>query len=798
MWVLENEGDGLEGKRLWLRPGKRYVFGRTVAEPGQIAVHGTGSEKVSRKHMAIRVDAVEDGHALVMDSRSKITIEDLGSKSGTRVNGTKYKGEFCTLSQESNAVYIGPLKSMFRITWFPIVLSFSYTNAELRTNPLSRLRASLEQLDIKLLSEYDTLRTTHVVSKKRNTPKCLQALVSGRFIVNDGFVNAVVNAAAPSQQTEDGVAISKLEQDFEAYWPDATSFTPAAGDEPVPRLPEAFKPNPARADIFDGYTFIFYEEKQFKNLLAPITDGKGKAHLHPVVAEQTSIDDFVRYVKGVAGEKGLGEFEDGSAGKGVVVVKWMPSSPDHEDWYEHFIKTVSLRLDHRLVNQKDFLDAILNNDASELRRPLEFESQPTSSEQQNLTTAAAQESMEVDSSEPPAPPSPKAPPRRRGREPMKSRFRGLALSLVDNDEAEEKHIPAPAPVPDIPPVAEESSQEGLFVSQDAAPLEVESTTISQGPRARSQRKRAGSPGADDLISQIAPSATQAKRRRIAAGEDPLPRIPQSPTPKPEPTPLKPTARVKKEMDVLEQARKSREEADRRAQEEREQPKTEVGEAEMEQIRHLHIREAMPLRQAPPIRSREQDIADGRWDPKWNGRKNFKRFQQRGAVQGRRADRIIVPLEPVRTKRFGIGDDFWVEDESSSRRAEKEKEREEASLRSQQESERSERNRRNVRRIVGPIDSSDEDDDDGTGVQVDDNEEEEDEAVVLTRNTGRTQKGRATASSRGTTQTQSQRSSGKRAAAPAAKEPAKRTKFTSVADSDEDSDEDGLRFRFRKR
>ncbi|KAI1264921.1 hypothetical protein F5Y18DRAFT_71013 [Xylariaceae sp. FL1019] len=734
-----------------------------------------------------------------MDSRSKITIEDLGSKSGTRVNGTKYKGESCSLSQESNAIYIGPLKSMFRITWFPVVLSFSYTNAELRTNPLTRLRASLEQLDTKLLSEYDTQRTTHVVSKKRNTPKCLQALVSGRFIVNDGFVNAVVNAAAPSQQTEDGVALSKLEQDFDANWPDTMSFTPAAGDEPVPRQPEAFKPNPARADIFDGYTFIFYDEKQFKNLLAPITDGKGKALLHSVVAEQTSIDDFVRYVKGVAGEKGLGEFEDGSEGKGVVVVKWMPSSPDHEDWYENFIKTVSLRLDHRLVNQKDFLDAILNNDASELRRPLEFESQPTSSEQQNMTTSAGQEAMEVDESEPPAPPSPpKAPPRRRGREPMKSRFKGLALSLVDNDEAEEKHTPAPAPEVAVAPITEEASQEGLFVSQDPAASEPESTTISQEPPARSQRKRASSPDADSLISQIAPSATQAKRRRIAAGEDPLPRLPETQPPKPQPTPNKLAARVKKEMDVLEEARKNREEADRRAQEERDEPKTEVGEAEMEQIRHLHIREAMPLRQAPPIRSREQDIADGRWDPKWNGRKNFKRFQQRGAVQGRRVDRIIVPLEPVRTKRFGIGDDFWVEDESSSRRAEKEKEREEASLRSQQESERSERSRRNVRRIVGAIDSSDEDDDDGTGVQVDENEEDEDEAVVLTRNTGRTQKGRAATSSRGTTQTQSQRSSGKRAAAPAAREPAKRARVTTIADSDEDSDEDGLRFRFRRR
>lgn len=32
------------------------------------------------------------------------------------------------------------------------------------------------------------------------------------------------------------------------------------------------------------------------------------------------VDDFVCFVKGVVGEKGFGFFEDGSEGKGVVVV----------------------------------------------------------------------------------------------------------------------------------------------------------------------------------------------------------------------------------------------------------------------------------------------------------------------------------------------------------------------------------------------------------------------------------------------------------------------------------------------
>ncbi len=32
MWLLENAGSAFQGRRLWLRPGKRYLFGRTRAE----------------------------------------------------------------------------------------------------------------------------------------------------------------------------------------------------------------------------------------------------------------------------------------------------------------------------------------------------------------------------------------------------------------------------------------------------------------------------------------------------------------------------------------------------------------------------------------------------------------------------------------------------------------------------------------------------------------------------------------------------------------------------------------------
>jgi nijmegen breakage syndrome protein 1 len=225
-------------------------------------------------------------------------------------------------------------------------------------------------LDIKVLIEYERGVTTHLVAKKRNTSKGLQALIDGKYIVhNDTFVKAVVAAATPPAQGP-----SPLEEDFEANFPDPLQYLPPRGEEPTQRSADAYAPNPSRKNMFEGYTFIFYERRQFETLLAPITDGLGKALLREAITHETTVDDFVRYVKSEAGEKGLGEFEDGSEGKGVVVVRFNPVKGVGTEWFADFGREVALRLDHRLIEQNEFLDAILGTDAKVLRRPLEVES----------------------------------------------------------------------------------------------------------------------------------------------------------------------------------------------------------------------------------------------------------------------------------------------------------------------------------------------------------------------------------------------------------------------------------------
>ncbi|TPX15244.1 uncharacterized protein E0L32_004521 [Thyridium curvatum] len=815
MWLLENAGDLFGGRKLWLRPGKRYLFGRTVSEPGQLAI---SDKTISRKHLTIQIDNVKPGEGLNRHSRTTVTMEDLNTKIGTLVNGVQIRGQAHVLTDEAtNEIKMGHCSKLFRLTWNPVVLSFSFTAKELRADPWKDYRDDLEQLDIKYIAEYDLSLTTHVVAKKRNTSKGLQALVNGKYIVTDSFIKAVLDAATPPADA-DGAGQSPLENDYEGNWPNELEHLPPRGEEPSNRPVDAYAPNKERKEIFDGYTFIFYDKKQHENLFAPITNGKGKALLREVVPHETQIDDFIRYVKEVAGEKGLGEFEDGSEGKGVVVVKYAPAKGDTMDWYVNFVTSISLRLDHRLVDQREFLDAILANNAAMLRRPLEVErTQPEPSQMQ----PQGSEAMDVDQPQPdgeqqPAPDtsqeaeSAPRPRRGRGRRPVTSRFKGFDIELDPDEET-----PSAPSAPSAPPSSSAVHANDMFMSQNGA---VEDASEVHGTR-QNGRKRPASPlpeQEEDVFEEMAPTAAAAKRRRIARGEDPLP-----PPPEPEgdeeevvsdsPPPDKAQKGKKKgkENDILELAAKKREEMEKRAAEERQRLEELPDDGiDYEEIRRLTIVEPMEVRQkasAATARSREQDIADGRWDPAWNGRRNFKKFRKQGQPAGRPQQRVIVGLEEVRAKEYGIGDDYWLEDDSHPRKkaasasasASRQTQSQGASSQSQAKSQEAVAAKGRAPSRSIPVDDSD---DSGENDAVQEIEPSPAPEPELPRTRAAKTATRANARLAQTqTQTQSQRSSKRAAAAPPDKEKAakKPRKAIEVRDSDDDSD-DELKFRFGRR
>src|ERR1700761_4301815 len=104
MWILESDADFLMGKRMWLKPGKKYLFGRVKRDGVQFAIdHKT----ISRKHFVITVDAVQPGDIAKVHARSKVSITDLKSKQGTYVDGEHLSNDTRELKGKENFVRPG-------------------------------------------------------------------------------------------------------------------------------------------------------------------------------------------------------------------------------------------------------------------------------------------------------------------------------------------------------------------------------------------------------------------------------------------------------------------------------------------------------------------------------------------------------------------------------------------------------------------------------------------------------------------------------------------------------------------
>ncbi|TVY86333.1 Nibrin, partial [Lachnellula willkommii] len=504
MWVLEND-EVFQGKKLWLRPGKTFIFGRTPAE-GAFSVN---NKTISRQHLIIEVAPVGPRDCPNARSRSRITLSDQNTKIGTLLNGEQIRGTSVVLDQDKNIVILGRYEHEFLFTWVPVTFTFSFTSKEQKSDPYTKLYETLGPLDIKVLIEFENGLTTHVVAKKRNTSKGLQALIDGKYIVhNDSYIKAVVAAATPD---DDGKSL--LEKDFDSF-PDPEQYLPPGANEPTQRTDEAYSPDPARHDMFEGYTFIFYNQGQFDTLLPPITQGGGKALLGTVIASQTTVEEFVRYVKSVAGEKGLGEFEDGSEGKGVVVVRYNPVKGADATWFAEFSTEVAQYLDHRLIEQNEFLDAILGNNASVLRRPLEPEASGVYAPPPSAVTAVSQTLQSSQPAPDPAPAEPESqhePPRRRRR--AVPRFKGFDDD--DDPPVIMASIPESMAVDSVPA---EPEPQGLFVSQD--PDFNMDREPSQAPetQTKTSRKRKATPifedDEEDTFETMAPAAARLKKRRV--------------------------------------------------------------------------------------------------------------------------------------------------------------------------------------------------------------------------------------------------------------------------------------------
>ncbi|KAI4692248.1 uncharacterized protein J4E84_003217 [Alternaria hordeiaustralica] len=681
MWFLEHESL-FGGKRVWLRPGSQQLFGRTKSDDKdgpQGKNWKIDNKAVSRKHVMLKVydAAPEDGTKL--HKRSQIEVTDLSCRQGVTIDekttlksqkasdgSIEYSRE--TLKGTEHTIRLAASYTPFKIVWHPVV--FTYASKESKENKARS--AQLHTLDIKTTTDFVFGKTTHVVSAKRNLPKVLSGLTSAKHIVTTEFLDKVLVVAAPSVDEENNYLPSKLEEDFDAWWPAEKEYIPGIDKEPVHQPHEMLLPDPSRTEVFSGLTFIFLSESQHSSLLDPVTGGGGKALLYNLQLGETTVDEYVDYVHNVAGKK-----RRGKPGDKLPVITVRLNVLVEDEWLKSFRIGVDQALGQRSIEQKEFLDTILTGDRASIQSPPadviatappEVASSRRSMRQPTPISESRAPSQPPEESEPPAEEPAKINPRKRIHRPKTSRFKGF-----DDDEP----IPKKKLKVENPPVED---------VQQSVPLRGPSMTASQARNTSGTPSQASPPSntrktieKEEQMDTLFPTAAKMRAQRAAT------RAPSASVEPEEGGPVKRASTIaaarerlnlvkdksEKEINIREHTRKriKEEEERRKADEESLREALEgIDITELKNLAQIEEMDVLPRQNRGPSRNQSQTNNE-RWNAEWNGRKNFKKFRRRGAEQGVQAHKVIVTLEEAPAKKgFGLTDAFFLEDTEPSFRS----------------------------------------------------------------------------------------------------------------------------------
>ena len=194
--------------------------------------------------------------------------------------------------------------------------------------------------------------------------------------------------------------------------------------------------------------------------------------------------------------------------------------------------------------------------------------------------------------------------------------------------------------------------------------------ISDSPPATTKKRRSppseDSVDAEDAVEKLLPAAAAMKKRRLEGG---IPAshhrsVRNSAEPAPEAAQAKDNQKKESKKgqdgDILSVARERREAEEVAARQDAESLERALDGMDIDTIKSLIKVEEMEVKrrgsQPPPLEAQRYD----RWNEKWNGRKNFKKFRRRGEGEAMRGQRVIVGLEEVKKKDFGIGEEYWLE------------------------------------------------------------------------------------------------------------------------------------------
>ncbi|KAI5296277.1 hypothetical protein KEM52_004667 [Ascosphaera acerosa] len=389
MWILSSNGDTFKGKRLWLRPGKKYLFGR-VRRENSIAV--VDSVTVSRKHLTIEVLPAEDGSHSNAGKRTRVLITDLNTKCGSRFDGRFIRNETVELDGEGPfALQVGRSDETYTVHWVNVVISVDTPSVAAKSprpeldqttegqkshqaprpdqQQYDRLWRRLAPADVTVVAEYLPGVTTHVLQDRRMSPWTMQALIEGARIISPAFVDAIEYAAAPAN-VGDPYSHCPLEDDFDGSFPAAEMYMPGrqAGERPA-ISDRALLVNLRRHVVFEGYTFVFTNEGQFTTMLPAITSGHGKAALHEVQEGPNAAEQLVNFVRSIAQKKGAHLDQNAS----VALLELAKSSEQLTAWAKTVERDFTRLAGLKPVTLEALAEAVVHCDATRLIEPVETE-----------------------------------------------------------------------------------------------------------------------------------------------------------------------------------------------------------------------------------------------------------------------------------------------------------------------------------------------------------------------------------------------------------------------------------------
>jgi hypothetical protein len=684
MWFLEHESL-FGGKRIWLRPGSQQLFGRTKSTDKDGAEGKTWkieNRAVSRQHVMLKVLEVSPHDGTKLHARSQVEITDLSCRQGTTIDEKTVlrsnKADDGTLVYDKSiltgtehTIRLAQGFAPFKIVWKPYV----FTYAAKETEQARARNAKLHAIDIKTTPDFIFGKTTHVVSLKRNLPKVLSGLVSAKYIVCSDFLDAVINAAAISTDEEGGYVPSKLEEDFDTWWPKEKEHITPVGTEPTPRPQEMLEPDESRSEVFSGLTFVFLDRSLYENLQEPISGGGGKALIFDLQPGVTTIQEYVDYVQSVAGQK---KRNAKNTDKLPVITIRLQSIPDGvDDWASTFSRGTDRALNQRSILQNEFLDAIITKDRTLLQQPptevAEVSSSapasaPTRRSMRERTPASQSRapSEAPESSAPPEGESVRPNPRKRAhRAKTASRFTGFddyepppKIRKVENTPMEDvqpsvqevEHIPSSQTVPPSQTRSATSPQTHVVAKEEQL-----DTLFPAAAEMRRRRAATRAPSASVEPEEIDDSVQKSRSK----GAEALERLQRA------------KANASKDINIREETRlRVKEEEERRLadREALELALEGIDISEAKNLAQIEEMEVIPREHRPSTRVHSQQADNPRWNPEWNGRKNFKRFRRRGVEQGVQPRKVIVELEEAPTESEAVEDPFFLKDVDSSSRS----------------------------------------------------------------------------------------------------------------------------------